>query len=245
MGTVIVVTSGKGGTGKTSLTGGVASCLAALGRRVLCIDMDAGLRNLDITLGMTDRVLMDFTDVLEGRCPLDRAAAAHPMLPGLFLLTAPLRSSSESLSPEAMEALLDRARTEYDFILLDSPAGVGAGFRLACAGADRAVVVATSDASALRDAQRVVTELALPSVQLVVNRVQPQLLRRLRATIDDAMNTAGLPLLGVVPEDERVMLAANRGVPLILDTAGRGAARAYLNIAKRLEGRRVPIMHLR
>lgn len=244
MGTVIVVTSGKGGTGKTSLTGGVASCLAALGRRVLCIDMDAGLRNLDITLGMTDRVLMDFSDVLEGRCDLDRAAVPHPRLTGLSLLTAPLRSP-EGLSPGAMLPLLRQARERYDYILLDSPAGVGAGFRLAAEGADRAVVVSTSDASALRDAQRVVGELTVPTVQLVVNRVQSQLLRRLRATIDDAMNTAGLPLLGVVPEDEQVMLAANLGQPLILATRGDGAARAYWNIAKRLEGLRVPIMHLR
>ena len=244
MGTVIVVTSGKGGTGKTSLTAGVASCLAALGRRVLCIDMDVGLRNLDIALGMTDCALTDFTDVLSGRCPLERAAAPHPELVGLWLLTAPVRPDGAP-DAAAMADLVSRARERYDYILMDSPAGVGGGFRLAAGSADRAIVVSTSDASSLRDAQRAVAELPLEQIQLVVNRVQPRLLRRLRATIDDAMDAAGLPLLGVVPEDERVMLAANRGVPLILDCRGKGAALAYLNIAKRLEGLRVPVMRLR
>ena len=244
MGTAIVVTSGKGGTGKTSLTGGLASCLAALGRRVLCIDMDVGLRNLDITLGMTDRALMDFTDVIAGRCPLERAAAPHPQLVNLFLLTAPVNPSA-GLDPARVSALLDQARAQFDYVLIDSPAGVGDGFRLAACGADRAIVVSTSDASSLRDAQRAVGELSLPTIHLVVNRVQPRLLRRLRATIDDAMDTAGLPLLGVVPEDEGVMLSANQGVPIILNTRGKGAALAYLNIAKRIEGLRVPIMRLR
>ena len=244
MGTAIVVTSGKGGTGKTSLTGGLASCLAALGRRVLCIDMDVGLRNLDITLGMTDRALMDFTDVIVRRCPLERAAAPHPQLVNLFLLTAPVNPSA-GLDPARVSALLDQARAQFDYVLIDSPAGVGDGFRLAACGADRAIVVSTSDASSLRDAQRAVGELSLPTIHLVVNRVQPRLLRRLRATIDDAMDTAGLPLLGVVPEDEGVMLSANQGVPIILNTRGKGAALAYLNIAKRIEGLRVPIMRLR
>ena len=246
MSTAVVVTSGKGGTGKTSLTGGVSSCLAALGRRVLCIDMDIGLRNLDISLGLTDRALMDFTDVLEGRCSLKRAAVPHPVIQNLYLLTAPLTLPPD-ISEARMKAFLRTAREQYDYILMDSPAGMGEGFRLAVCGADRGIVVSTTDASALRDAQRVVSQLSrqLPAIHLVVNRVQPKLLRRLHTTIDDAMDAAGLPLLGVVPEDERVMLAANRGVPLILDCRGKGAALAYLNIAKRLEGLRVPVMRLR
>lgn len=246
MGTVIVVTSGKGGTGKTSLTGGLASCLAALGHRVLCIDMDIGLRNLDISLGMTDRALMDFTDVLYGRCSLRRAAAAHPAIPGLFLLTAPLSLPYPEPDERSMQLLMREARAEYDYILLDSPAGLGPGFRLAACGADRAVVVSTTDSSALRDAQRTVSELQryLTRIQLVMNRVQPKLLRKLHATIDDAMDAAGLPLLGVVPEDPRVMLAANLGQPLIL-SSHRGAAVAYLHIAKRLTGQKVPLMKIR
>ncbi len=245
MSCAIVVTSGKGGTGKTSLTGGVSSCLAALGYRVLCIDMDIGLRNLDIALGMTDRALMDFTDVLEGRCSLQRAAARHPVIENLSMLTAPL-----SLPPGVTEARMVRflkdAKAQYDFILMDSPAGLGEGFRLAVCGADRAVVVSNTDASALRDAQRVVSQLSkeLPSIHMVVNKVKPKLLKRLHTTIDDAMDAAGLPLLGVVPEDEQVILAANAGTPLIL-TSRKGAALAYLNIARRLLGQRVPLMNLR
>ncbi|MEQ2456638.1 septum site-determining protein MinD [Flavonifractor hominis] len=246
MSTAIVITSGKGGTGKTSLTGGVASCLAALGRQVLCIDMDIGLRNLDLTLGMSDRALMDFTDVLSGRCTLERAAVSHPVIQGLSLITAPVRLPQEPLSEQAMRELIRQAKQRYDYILMDSPAGLGEGFRLACCGADRVVVVSTTDASALRDAQRTVTILReeLPRIHLVVNRVQPKLLRRLHTTIDDAMDAAGLPLLGVVPEDPQVMLCANQGQPLIVRTS-RGAAIAYLNIARRLLGQRVPVMKLR
>ncbi len=244
MGTAIVITSGKGGTGKTSLTGGVASCLAALGRRVLCIDMDVGLRNLDITLGMTDRALMDFTDVLAGRCSLQRAAAPHPELVGLYLLTAPVHLPGPPV-PEEISDLIAQAKAQFDYVLIDSPAGVGEGFHLAAHSADRAIVVSTSDASSLRDAQRAVGELSMTTIHLVVNRVQPKLLHQLRSTIDDAMDAAGLPLLGVVPEDERVMLSANQSIPLILATRGKGAALAYLNIAKRIEGLRVPIMRLR
>ncbi|WP_040646104.1 septum site-determining protein MinD [Pseudoflavonifractor capillosus] len=245
MSTAVVVTSGKGGTGKTSLTGGVSSCLAALGRRVLCIDMDIGLRNLDISLGLTDRALMDFTDVLEGRCSLKRAAVPHPVIKNLYLLTAPL-TLPPGISEERMKAFLRKAREQYDYILMDSPAGMGEGFRLAVCGADRGIVVSTTDASALRDAQRVVSQLSrqLPSIHLVVNRVQPKLLRRLHTTIDDAMDAAGLPLLGVVPEDEQVMLSANQGKPIIL-ASRKGAAVAYLNIARRLMGERVPLMHIR
>ncbi|WP_294550293.1 septum site-determining protein MinD [uncultured Pseudoflavonifractor sp.] len=245
MSTAVVVTSGKGGTGKTSLTGGVSSCLAALGQRVLCIDMDIGLRNLDISLGLTDRALMDFTDVLEGRCSLKRAAVPHPVIKNLYLLTAPL-TLPPGISEERMKAFIRRAREQYDYILMDSPAGMGEGFRLAVCGADRGIVVSTTDASALRDAQRVVSLLSrqLPAIHLVVNRVQPKLLRRLHTTIDDAMDAAGLPLLGVVPEDEQVMLSANQGKPIIL-ASRKGAAVAYLNIARRLLGERVPLMRIR
>ena len=244
MGIAIAVTSGKGGTGKTSVTGGVAAALAQLGRSVLCIDMDIGLRNLDLSLGLSDRALMDFTDAAQGRCPLSRAAVSHPQLPKLALLTAPMTLPPD-LTPDQVCALLDAARSCYDYVLMDSPAGLGPGFRLATAGADRALVVSTSDASSLRDAQRTVEELSrLSQIHLVMNRVQPRLLRRLRTTIDDAMDAAGLPLIGVVPEDPRVILSANLGQPLL--PGGRpGAAAACGNIARRLDGQRVPIMRIR
>lgn len=244
MGIAVVITSGKGGTGKTSLTGGVGSCLAALGKRVLCLDMDVGLRNLDITLGLTDRVLMDFTDVLAGRCDLSRAAVEHPEVKGLFLLTAPM-SLESGVGDRAVFDLLDEAREEFDYVLIDSPAGLGHGFRLATTAADRGVVVSTTDPSALRDAQRTVMELTptMETLHLVMNRVQPKLIRKLHTNIDEAMNTAGLPLLGVVPEDPKVTIAAGTGQPLILATRrGQGAALAYLNIAKRLMGQQVPLM---
>lgn len=244
MGTVITVTSGKGGTGKTTVTGGVASCLARLGKTVLCIDMDIGLRNLDISLGLSDRALMDFADVALGNCPLARAAVSHPDLPNLSLLTAPMRLPPH-VTAGSIRALLRTARVRYDYIFIDCPAGLGPGFQLATCGADRALVVATNDASSLRDAQRAVEELYhLRQVHLVMNRIQPKLLRELRTTIDDAMDAAGLPLIGVIPEDRRVILAANMGRPLILE-GRRGAANACLNIAKRIEGYRVPIMRIR
>ena len=244
MGTVITVTSGKGGTGKTTVTGGVASCLARLGKTVLCIDMDIGLRNLDISLGLSDRALMDFADVALGNCPLARAAVSHPDLPNLSLLTAPMRLPPQ-VTAGSIRALLRTARDRYDYIFIDCPAGLGPGFQLATCGADRALVVATNDASSLRDAQRAVEELyRLRQVHLVMNRIQPKLLRELRTTIDDAMDAAGLPLIGVIPEDKRVILAANMGRPLILE-GRRGAANACLNIAKRIEGYRVPIMRIR
>ena len=246
MGTAIVITSGKGGTGKTSLTAGVASCLAALGRRVLCLDGDIGLRNLDLALGMSDQALMDFTDVIAGRCPLELAVPEHPEIKNLHLLTAPVTPPSQPISPAEMRELITRLKARYDYCLIDCPAGIGSGFQLATCGADRAVVVSPTDASSLRDAQRTVAQLRgrVPQLHLVMNRVQPKLLRRLRTNIDDAMDAAGLPLLGIVPEDETVTLAANQGKPLILATA-KGAALAYLNIARRLDGQRVPLMRIK
>ncbi len=246
MGTAIVVTSGKGGTGKTTITAGISSCLAAIGHRVLCIDMDIGLRNLDLSLGMTDRVVMDFSDVVEGRCTLEWGAAAHPTIAGLYLLTAPMQLPSERISTQQMTAFMVQAKESFDYIIIDSPAGIGSGFQLAVTAADRAVVVTTNDPSALRDAQRAVSELSkhLSTIHLVMNRIQPKMLKRLHTTIDDAMDTAGLPLLGVVPEDPNVPLALGSGQPLVLTTS-RGAAVACLNIAKRIDGQRTPLMKIR
>ncbi len=243
MGTAVMVTSGKGGTGKTSLTAGAASCLAALGRRVLCIDVDIGLRNLDLALGMSDRALMDFSDVMDYRCPLMTAAVEQPEIKGLFLLTAPL--TPQGLEEARFRALVEEASEYFDFVFMDSPAGLGEGFQLARAAADRVIVVSAVDPAALRDAQRTVSELReLEQLHLVMNRVQPKLIAKLRTSIDNAMDTAGLPLLGVVPEDPNVTMATAAGVPLILTTY-KGAAPAYLNIAKRLLGQRVPLLRIR
>ena len=246
-GQCVAVVSGKGGTGKTSFTAGVGSALALAGRRVLCLDCDISLRNLDLALGLTDRALMDFTDVAQGRCTLEDAAVEHPKIPGLFLLTAPVRIRGRPVSEKQMSALLRDIRERYDFCFLDAPAGLGSGFQLAAYAADRAVVVTTTDTSSLRDAQHTVMELQrFPSgaLHLVVNRVRRKMLRQLHATIDDAIDRAGLPLLGVVPEDDALTLSLNQGIPLPL-TENQGAAAAYRNIAKRLQGQKASLMRIR
>lgn len=246
MGTAYVVASGKGGTGKTSFVSGVGAALALAGHKTLCIDADIGLRNLDIVLGMTDRVLMNFADVIEGRCPLEQAAVQHPQLQNLFLLTAPMARQAAQLSAEQMQALIAQVRMQFEFCIIDAPAGLGSGFRLATCAAERAIIVSTTDSPSLRDAQRTVMELSdypLRSSHLVVNRVEKKLLRKLHRNIDDAIDTAGLPLIGIVPEDTKVQLAANREVPVVL-TKYSGAALAYTNIAKRLCGQRVPLMKI-
>lgn len=246
-GQCIAIVSGKGGTGKTSLTAGLGEALALMGHRVLCVDCDVGLRNLDLALGLTDRALMDFSDVAAGRCPLSDAAVPHPEIPRLHLLTAPASLRRRSVTEAEMRRLLQSVREDYDYCLLDAPAGLGQYFRLATAFADRCVVVTTTDPPALRDAQHTVMELdRFPRgrLHLVVNRVRGKLLRSMHATIDDAIDTAGLPLLGVVPEDDALPLAQSRGAALLL-VSSTGAAAAYRNIAKRVTGQRVPLLRLR
>ena len=248
MGQCIAVVSGKGGTGKTSFTAGVGAALALAGRRVLCVDCDIGLRNLDLALGLSDRALMDFTDVAQGRCSLDTAVVTHSRLPGLALLTAPLRMRGRAVTAGEMRKLLAQVRSQYDFCLLDAPAGLGEGFLLATAAADRCVVVTTADASSLRDAQHTVMELnhfGPGKLHLVVNRVRKKLLRSMHATIDDAMDRAGLPLLGVIPEDDALPLALNQGTQLLLASGSCPASSAYRNIAIRLQGGKVPLLRIK
>ncbi len=243
MGAAVMITSGKGGTGKTSLTAGVASCLAALGRRVLCIDLDIGLRNLDLVLGLADQAVMDFSDVMAYRCSLGDAAVEQRSIKGLYLLTAPL--TPDGLDLQRFREVVEEAKERFDYVFMDSPAGLDGGFQLAMAAADRAIVVSAVDPAALRDAQRAVAELQhLSQLHLVMNRVQPKLIRKLHTSIDNAMDAAGLPLLGVVPEDPAVTMAAASGVPLVLATY-KGAAPAYLNISKRILGQRVPLLRIR
>ncbi len=242
MGISIVITSGKGGTGKTSVLCGVASCLAAMNYRVLCLDMDIGLRNLDMVLGMTDRVLMDFSDVIYQRCSLLDAVVEHPQIKNLYLLTAPVSARASHIDRIDVMTLLGQIKREFDFCLIDSPAGIDAGFELACAGADRAIVVSTTEPSSLRDAQQAVNQLRsrrIP-IHLVVNKMSKKLLRKLHTTIDDAMDTAGLPLLGIIPQDDKIPVYNGLGQPVILKER-RGAAVAYYNIARRLLGQRVPL----
>lgn len=247
MGQVIAVVSGKGGTGKTTFTANVGMALAQMGHLTLCLDCDVGLRNLDIALAMTDQTVMDFTDVLSHVCTLEEAAVPHPIQNNLFLLTAPGRITGRAVAPDEMCALFAGIRRKFRYCLVDAPAGLGKGFRLAVTGADRAVVVTTTEASSLRDAQRTAMELdfiATGKLHVVVNRCKMKIMKRLHQTIDDAIDTAGLPLLGVVPEDDAIPLNTGRGIPLLL-TNNDCAARAYRNIARRITGQRTSLMRIR
>ena len=243
MGELFAVLSGKGGTGKTSVCAGVAIALAAEGKNVLCIDCDVGLRNLDISLGMSECGALSFLDISEGGYPLERAAK-HPLFPNLSFLTAPMNRPVEKISSAAFGDMLQTARKQYDYIFLDAPAGVDAGFRLVSQVADRFLLVTGAGPAAVRDAARVGDILEImgkQNIRLVVNRVDKEMLSTVRLTIDDVMDTAGLPLIGVVLEDPHVTLAASFGLPLLKYAKRCDAAKAYHNIAKRIQGYAQPI----
>lgn len=238
MGELIAVLSGKGGTGKTSVCAGVATALAASGRKVLCIDCDVGLRNLDISLGMTDCGALSFLEVCEGGYSLDQAAK-HPYFPTLSFLTAPMNCTPEKIRTDAFGEMLLKAREQFDYIFLDAPAGVDAGFKLAAAFADRCVLVTGPGPAAIRDAARAGELLELMgkhNVRLVVNRVNRKLTKATEVTVDDVMDTAGLPLLGIVPEDLNVTLAATFHTPLLQYRSRCAAAKACMRIANRIQG---------
>ena len=243
MGELLAVLSGKGGTGKTSVCAGVAVALAADGKKVLCVDCDVGLRNLDISLGMSDSGTLSFLDVMEGGYPIEKAAE-HPNYPGLQLLTAPMNCPVEKIDREAFGAMLHEARSLFDYIFLDAPAGVDAGFRLVSSVADRILLVTGAGPAAVRDAARVGDLLEIEgkrNVRLIVNRVSRSMLSTTRLTIDDVMDDTGLPLLGVVMEDPNVTLAAAFGRPLALYAARSAGTRAFARIAARIQGYNKPI----
>ena len=243
LGELIAVLSGKGGTGKTSVCAGVAVALAAEGKSVLCIDCDVGLRNLDISLGMSDCGALSFLEVSEGIYSLEQAAM-HPLYPKLKFLTAPMNRPVEKIDAEAFGKMLRTARDSFDYIFLDAPAGVDAGFRLVSQVADRFLLVTGSGPAAVRDAARVADLLEImgkANVRLIVNRVQREVLKTVKMTIDDVMDTAGLPLIGIVPEDSNVTLAASFGNPVLKFQKRSEAAKAYKRIAKRIQGFYEPI----
>jgi len=245
VGEILAFVSGKGGTGKTSVCAGIASCLAATGSRVLCIDGDVGLRNLDLSLGIPELASIPFTELLRGSCDFEDIPE-HPLLSGLFLLTAPVTESPESISPAAFSALMNRAREHYDYCLIDSPAGIGTMFGLCTTCADRVIVVSGSDPASLRDAASVSSLLSrrpVGSVKLILNRAVPRTISHMHLTVDDIMDSIGIPLLGIVPEDVSVPLSAAAGTPLVYYT-GKRAAMACLNISKRIAGRSVRLMRL-
>lgn len=243
MGEIIAVLSGKGGTGKTSVCAGLAVAMAQAGRSVLCIDCDVGLRNLDISLGLTDNGALSFLDISEGGYELSQAAV-HPSFPELRFLTAPMNRSVERIDAEAFGEMLRKARGSFDYILLDAAAGVDAGFRLVAKNADRHLIVTGPGPAAVRDAARVGELLELMGkreVRILVNRVEKSMLSYLRVTIDDVMDSTGLPLMGVVPEDDNVVFAAACGMPLAAFHRRSPAAAAFRRIAKRIQGIPEPI----
>ena len=238
MGEVLAVLSGKGGTGKTSVCAGIATALAQSGERVLCIDCDVGLRNLDISLGMSDSGALSFLDVCSGDYSLD-CAEHHPSCSGLRFLTAPMNCHVEEIDPLAFGEMLRTARQSYDYIFLDAPAGVDAGFRLVTDCADRFLVVTGAGPAAIRDASRVGELLELAgktNIRLIVNRVDRDMLDAVRLTIDDVMDSSGLPLIGVVLEDPNVVLAASFGKPLLEYAKRCAAAKSFRKIARRIQG---------
>ncbi len=243
MGSVAAILSGKGGTGKTSVCAGIAIALAKGGARVLCIDCDVGLRNLDISLGLSDSGALSFQDVSEGGYSLAQAAR-HPVFPTLSFLTAPMNRSMDQIRAESFYDMLRQARTMFDYVLLDAPAGVEAGFRLVSAAADKFLVVTGSGPAAVRDATRVGELLELAGkkdIRLVVNRVDRTMLSILKLTIDDVMDSAGLPLLGVILEDPDVPMAAACGMCLLRYNKRSAAAGSFERIARRIQGYPEPI----
>ena len=242
VGELIALLSGKGGTGKTTLCAGIATALADLGSTVLCIDCDIGLRNLDIALGLAHTDTLSFVDAYSGEYTLDQAQH-HNRYPSLAFLTAPVNACAEDIDRAAFSAMLRSAREQFDYVLLDAPAGVELGFQLCASYADQVILVTCPEPAAVRDAARAAEKLeqmGKDSIRLIVNRISKKLFHIMNVTVDDVMDEAGLPLLGIVPEDSNVTLAAAFEEPLLRYTK-RGAAAACKRIAKRIQGKNVPL----
>lgn len=244
MSEVIVVTSGKGGVGKTTTSANVGTGLAEMGNSVVLIDADIGLRNLDVVMGLENRIVYNLVDVIEGSCRLKQALIKDKRHTGLYLMPAAQTRDKNCVTPGQMIKLIESLKEQFDYIILDCPAGIEQGFQNAIAGADHAIVVTTPEVSAIRDADRIIGLLEaneIKKIDLVVNRLRYDLVRRGEMmTVDDVLDILGLPLLGVVPDDENVVIATNQGEPLV----GKGsmAGQAFYNICKRIVGREVPFM---
>ena len=243
MGELIAVLSGKGGTGKTSVCAGLATALAEAGTKVLCIDCDVGLRNLDISLGLSEQGSLSFVDVCSGGYKLAQASV-HPQYSNLRFLTAPMTCSAAEVDHKAFGAMLRQARELFNYVFLDAPAGIDAGFHLAARYADRVLLVTGPDPAAVRDARRageLLEQMGKEDVRLIVNRVSKKMIGALGSNIDDVMDQAGLPLIGVVPEDPGVTLSAAFEKPLLKHSKRGAAAKAFRRIAKRVQGLSIPI----
>lgn len=247
MSEVLVITSGKGGVGKTTTSANVGTGLAALGKRVVMVDADIGLRNLDVILGLENRIVYDIVDVVEGTCRLRQALIKDKRNENLTLLPAAQTRDKSAVTPEQMHKLCEVLREDFDFIIIDCPAGIEQGFRNAIAGADRAIVVTTPEVASVRDADRIIglleaSELGRP--MLILNRIRPEMVRRREMmALEDVTDILAIDVLGIVPDDESIVVSSNRGEPAVLDGGSR-AGRAYRDIAKRLTGEDVPMMNL-
>jgi len=244
---VITVTSGKGGVGKTTAVANIAVGLAAQGLKVCCIDGDIGLRNLDVVMGLENRIVYDVVDVIEGRCRLRQAMIRDKRLPELYLIPAAQTRDKSAVSPSDMVRLCDELRTEVDWVLIDSPAGIERGFRNAIAPANRVIVITNPEVSAVRDADRVVGLLEAEEkgpASLIINRLNPNMVRNHdMLSAEDVLDLLAIELIGVVPEDENVIIGTNRGAPISLDGKSK-AGQAFRNIASRLMGQQVPFLDL-
>jgi septum site-determining protein MinD len=246
---VITVTSGKGGVGKTTMVANLGIALAVHGQRVVVIDADVGLRNLDVLLGLENRIVYDLVDVIEGRCRLRQALVRDKRLSELFLLPAAQTRDKSAVRPEDMVRVCDSLREQHDFVLVDSPAGIEQGFRFAIAPADEILIVTNPEMAAVRDADRIIGLIEAEEqgpARLVINRIKPDMVRRGEMLdIADVVELLAIDLIGIVPEDQAILVAANRGQPLAFSSDSSMAGRAFHNIARRLLGEDVPFITLR
>lgn len=244
---VVTVTSGKGGVGKTTTVANIAVALASDGKKVVCIDGDIGLRNLDVVMGLENRIVYDIVDIVEGRCRTRQAMIRDKRFPDLFLIPAAQTRDKNAVSPSDMIRLCDELRSEVDWILIDSPAGIERGFRNSIAAADKILIVTNPEMSAVRDADRVIglleaEEKGAPS--LIINRLNPGLVKRGdMLSVDDVYDLLRIEVIGIVPDDENVIVASNKGAPLAMEGKSR-AGQAFRNISRRLNGQDVPFMDL-
>lgn len=241
MGKAIVITSGKGGVGKTTTTANLGAALAQLGHTVVLIDADIGLRNLDVVMGLENRIVYHVVDAIKGKCTIQKALIKDRRMENLWLLPASQTDDKDSVTPEDMRSLVFELKSQYDFVLIDCPAGIEQGFKNAIAGADEAIVVATPEVSSIRDADRVVGLLAAADVpaRLIVNRISPHLVKRGDMLSQaDVIEILALEILGAVPLDDQIIATTNKGIPAVLE--GKSiAAKELIMIAKKLAGMEV------
>ena len=246
MSEVIVVTSGKGGVGKTTTSANVGTGLAMLNKKVVLIDTDIGLRNLDVVMGLENRIVYNLVDVVEGNCRAKQALIKDKRYPNLFLLPSAQTRDKTAVSPEQMKKLTQELREEFDYIILDCPAGIEQGFKNAIAGADRALIVTTPEVSAIRDADRIIGLLEAEEMKrsdLIVNRIRMDMVSRGdMMSIEDVVDILSINLIGAVPDDENVVISTNQGEPLVGDASLAG--QAYMNICRRIIGEEVPLLDL-